>query len=222
MTVNDILSQLKALHNKSTFAHNLKDGANSNNQFGVKLGDVRTLAKKLKAGNELALELWKTFYLEARLVAILLMEPKSLSTKQIEALAKTLHFVQVADGFNAYVLKNFPQKEQFTREWMNAENVWLARSGWSLLAEQLAKKSADINGKELLTRIENEMPKAAPQVQWTMNTTLAQLGIHYPEYRSQALALGEKLGIYRDYPVSKGCTSPFAPIWINEIVKRQK
>ncbi|PLW90773.1 MAG: DNA alkylation repair protein, partial [Mucilaginibacter sp.] len=30
-----------------------------------------------------------------------------------------------------------------------------------------------------------------------------------------------RLGIYRDYPVSKGCVSPFAPIWINEMVKRQ-
>ena len=36
-----------------------------------------------------------------------------------------------------------------------------------------------------------------------------------------ALAIGEKLGIYRDYPVSKGCTSPFAPIWIKEMVKRK-
>jgi hypothetical protein len=26
---------------------------------------------------------------------------------------------------------------------------------------------------------------------------------------------------YRDYPVSKGCTSPFASIWIKEMVSRQ-
>jgi len=54
-----------------------------------------------------------------------------------------------------------------------------------------------------------------------MNSTLAQIGIHHPVYRERALAIGERLGIYRDYPVSKGCTSPFAPIWINEMVKRQ-
>jgi len=30
-----------------------------------------------------------------------------------------------------------------------------------------------------------------------------------------------RLGIYRDYPVSKGCASPFAPIWIKEMVSRQ-
>jgi 3-methyladenine DNA glycosylase AlkD len=66
------------------------------------------------------------------------------------------------------------------------------------------------------------MPTAAPEVQWTMNSTLAQIGIKFPEYRARALAIGEKLGIYRDYPTSKGCTSPFAPIWINEMVRRQE
>lgn len=44
-----------------------------------------------------------------------------------------------------------------------------------------------------------------------LHSTLAQLE-----------ALGsERLGVYRDYPCAKGCTSPFAPIWINEMVKRQ-
>jgi len=57
--------------------------------------------------------------------------------------------------------------------------------------------------------------------QWTMNNCLAGIGIHVPEHRERALAIGEKLGVYRDYPVSKGCTSPFAPIWINEMVRRQ-
>jgi len=64
------------------------------------------------------------------------------------------------------------------------------------------------------------MPLAAPEVQWTMNTTLAQIGINHPQYRKRAIAIGEQLGVYRDYPVSKGCTSPFAPIWINAIVNK--
>ena len=65
------------------------------------------------------------------------------------------------------------------------------------------------------------MTKAVPVVQWTMNNTLAGIGIHAPRLRKRAIAIGEKLGIYRDYPVSKGCTSPFAPIWIDFMVKRQ-
>jgi 3-methyladenine DNA glycosylase AlkD len=54
-----------------------------------------------------------------------------------------------------------------------------------------------------------------------MNFCLAGIGIHVPKLRNRAIAIGEKLGLYRDYPVSKGCTSPFAPIWINEMVRRQ-
>jgi 3-methyladenine DNA glycosylase AlkD len=54
-----------------------------------------------------------------------------------------------------------------------------------------------------------------------MNGALAEIGIHFPKHRKRALAIGEKLGVFRDYPTSKGCTSPFAPIWINEMVRRQ-
>lgn len=43
-----------------------------------------------------------------------------------------------------------------------------------------------------------------------------------PKLGERALAIGEKLGIYRNYPCSKEYTSPFAPIWINEMVKRQR
>jgi hypothetical protein len=35
------------------------------------------------------------------------------------------------------------------------------------------------------------------------------------------MAIGETLGIYRDYPVSRGGTSLFAPIWIKEMISRQ-
>jgi 3-methyladenine DNA glycosylase AlkD len=63
----------------------------------------------------------------------------------------------------------------------------------------------------LLDRIEKEMGAAAPEVQWTMNMCLAEIGIHFPKHRKRAITIGEKLGIYRDYPVSKGCTSPIRP-----------
>jgi 3-methyladenine DNA glycosylase AlkD len=65
------------------------------------------------------------------------------------------------------------------------------------------------------------MKTAPPEAQWTMNSCLAQIGIHFPAHRKRALAIGEKLGVYRDFPVSKGCTSPFAPVWIHAMVKRK-
>ena len=38
--------------------------------------------------------------------------------------------------------------------------------------------------------------------------------------RKRAIAIGEKIGLYRDWPVSKGCTPPYVPVWVEAMVKR--
>ena len=42
------------------------------------------------------------------------------------------------------------------------------------------------------------------------------------EHRARAVAIGERLEVLKDYPTPPNCTSPFAPTWINEIVRRQE
>ena len=73
----------------------------------------------------------------------------------------------------------------------------------------------------ILDWIESEMADAAPEVQWTMNACLAGIGVNFSKHHKRAVAIGERPGIYRDYPLFKGCTSPVAPIWINEMVRRK-
>jgi hypothetical protein len=53
-----------------------------------------------------------------------------------------------------------------------------------------------------------------------MNNTLAAIGIHHSPHRKRVLALGEKIGLYRDWPVSKGCTIPYVPVWVEAMVQR--
>ncbi|KAA0230579.1 DNA alkylation repair protein [candidate division KSB1 bacterium] len=220
MTLKETLAQLKALGNEKVRAHNKKYGA-GDNQFGVKLGDLRKLAAKIKTNHQLALALWDTGNIDARLLAILLIKPQDLSRDEIDRLVRSGNFAQVADWLNSYVVKNHPDKETLRQAWMKDDDPWAARAGWSLTSERVAKSPEGLDLPTLLDRIESEMGNADPAAQWTMNACLAGIGIHFPKLRKRALAIGEKLGIYRDYPVSKGCTSPFAPIWINEMVRRQ-
>ncbi len=65
----------------------------------------------------------------------------------------------------------------------------------------------------------NYVVKKSPQ--WAMNHCLAQIGIEHAQYRSLAIGIGERLGVLKDYPTAPDCTSPYAPIWINEMVRRQ-
>jgi 3-methyladenine DNA glycosylase AlkD len=219
-TVTDVLAQLESAGSEKMRAHNRKHGAKAE-QFGVPLGEIRKVSERIKADHKLAMSLWETGNIDARLLAILLIKPKNLSLDDMHRMAKDIDFAQVADWFNAYLAKKHPEKTLLREKWMAARGPWVARSGWSLTAEHIAKNAGGIDLPALLDRLEAELGSAPPEVQWTMNSCLASIGIHFPKHRKRALAIGEKLGLYRDYPVSKGCTSPFAPVWINEMVRRQ-
>lgn len=214
------LQRLEALGNDTVRKLNIRNGA-GDNQFGVKLGDIRKLADSIKVDHDLALALWQTGNLDARLLAILLMKPKSLSNDELDRMVRTVAVAQVADWFNSYVVKQHPGKEALREKWMKGKDPWAARAGWSLTSERIAKSAEGLDLAALLDQIEAEAPRAAPGVQWTMNFCLAGIGIHHEKLRKRAMVIGEKLGLFRDYPVSKGCTSPFAPVWIAEMVRRQ-
>lgn len=220
MTVSEILKQLQALGNEKVRAINTKQGARSD-QFGVKMGDIRALAKTIKTNHELAKELWETGNIEARFLAVLIVNPKKLSAEEVDNMVRSEPFPHLADWFSSYIIKEHPDREQLRLQWMQSDHPMAARAGWSLTAGRIARSPEGLEIPALLDRIEAEMPTAAPETQWTMNIALAYIGINHPALRERALTIGERLGIYRDYPTSKGCTSPFAPIWINEMVRRQ-
>ena len=220
MKVNEILAQFETLGDDARRAHNTKAGA-PDNQFGVKLGDIRAMAKKIKTDHELALNLWDTGNVEAQLLATLIIKPKSLSADELDKLTRSTTCAQVAEWMNSYVVAEHPEKEALRAKWMKAKDSWAARAGWHFTASRVNKGADDLDLPALLDRIEKEMPKAKPEVQWTMNNTLGAIGIHHPNLRKRAIAIGEKIGLYRDWPVSKSCIIPFVPVWVEAMVKRQ-
>jgi 3-methyladenine DNA glycosylase AlkD len=220
MTVREILAQLESLGDEARRKHNTKAGA-PGNQFGVKSADLRALARKLKTNHQLALKLWDTGNVDAQFLAVLIMDVKSLSADDLDNLTRTLTFSHVADWLNAYIVAKHPEKDALREKWMKDKDRWAARAGWNLTASRVNNGDDGLDLPALLNRIEAEMPTAAPETQWTMNNTLAAIGIHHAAHRTRAIAIGEKIGLYRDWPVSKGCTPPYVPVWIGEMVKRK-
>ena len=85
----------------------------------------------------------------------------------------------------------------------------------------MVKRADGLDLDGLLDQIEVEMKDAPAPKQWSMNHCLAEIGIHHPAYRARAIGIGEKLQVLIDYPASPGCTPPYAPVWIAEMVRRQ-
>lgn len=227
MTVKEVLAQLKSLGDDARRKHNAKVGpdgtAAPDNQFGVLMGDIRKIARKIKTDHELALRLWDTGNVEAQHLATLIIKPTSLSADQVDTMTRSTTCAAVAEWLNSYVVAQHPEKESLREKWMKAKEKdrWAARAGWHLTASRVNKDAGGLDVAALLDRIEKEMPKAPPEVQWTMNNTLAAIGIKHAALRRRAIAIGEKIGLYKDWPVSKGCTPPYVPMWVEFMVKRQ-
>lgn len=220
MTVKEILKELASLSDERTKKHNTKSGVGEN-QYGVKLGDIRKIAKKLKTNHSLSLDLWATNNFDAQMLSILIIKPNELSADELDTMVKSVEYNRVSDWLNSYVIKLHPNHEELRNKWLNNDNAMAQRAAWNLTSIKAKRDFKDLDIPSILDRLENEMGTANPIAQWTMNFTLAEIGINHPQYRKRALDIGESLGIYRDLKVPKGCTSPYAPIWINEMVSRQ-
>lgn len=217
-TVAEVRAELAALEDPRIRAVNERHG----DDHGVNLTKLRAVAKRLKTQQDLARELWATDDTAARLVALLICRPKAFAADELDAMLREARTPKVHDWLVNYVVKKSPHAEELRVAWFDDPDPVVASAGWALTSDRVVKRPEGLDLAGLLDRIEAQMRDAPDRLQWAMNTCLAQIGIEHPEHRDRAIAIGERLRVLEDYPTPPNCTSPFAPVWINEIVRRRE
>ena len=216
-TVAEVMAELAELEDAKTRAVNERHG----DDHGVNLGKLRALAKRLKTQQDLACRLWETDDTAARLLAMLICRPKAFERDELDTMLRQSRTPKVHDWLVNYVVKKNPHSEELRVAWSADPDPVVASAGWALTAERVTKKPEGLDLAGLLDVIEAQMKDAPDRLQWAMNHCLAQIGIDHAEHRTRAIDIGERLEVLKDYPTSPGCTSPYAPIWITELVRRQ-
>ena len=216
-TVDDVLAELAALEDPRVRAVNERHG----DDHGVNLTKLRAVAKRLGKQQDLALELWGAGDTAARLLALLICRPKAFERDELDAMVRERGTPKVHDWFVNYVVKKNPHVEELRTAWLADADPVVASAGWALTADRVVKKPEGLDLAGLLDVVEAEMGDAPERLQWAMNTCLAQIGIAHPEHRTRALEIGERLEVLKDYPTPPNCTSPYAPVWIAEMVRRR-
>ena len=217
-TVDEVMAELAALEDPRAREVNTRHG----DDHGVNLGKLRAVAKRLKTQQELALELWESGDTAARLLALLICRPKAFGSAELDAMLRQAGTPKVQDWLVNYVVKKSTHTEVLRVLWFADRDPVVASAGWALTSDLVVKNPEGLDLPGLLEIIESEMRAAPDRLQWAMNHCLAQIGIEHAGYRARALDIGERLEVLKDYPTPPNCTSPFAPIWITEMVKRQQ
>lgn len=211
------MAELAALDDPKIRAVNVRHG----DDHGVNLSKLREVAKRLKTDEVLARDLWSTDDTAARLLSILICRPKSFDADQLDSMLREGRVPKVHAWLVSYVIKKSPLAESLRLRWFSDPDEVVASAGWALTSDVVAKNPEILDLSGLLDTIESEMKDAPERLQWAMNHCLAQIGIEHAEYRERAMAIGERLEVLKDYPTPPNCTSPFAPLWIAEMVRRQ-
>ncbi|MGP9723961.1 DNA alkylation repair protein [Corynebacterium sp. AOP40-9SA-29] len=230
--VADVREALDALADPGVLAVNERHG----DDHAVNLTKLRAVAKEAGTGrkppvkHELALDLWATEDSACRLAATLLLRPKSLDADTLDSMLRQAGTPKVHTWLLSYVVKKSAHVDELRERWFEDADPTIASAGWALTTEKVAawdpvteeqaEQAGEITG--LLDLIESTMADSPDTLQWSQNECLAQIGINHPDFRERAVDIGERLGVLKDYPTPKNCTSPYAPAWIAEMVSRQE
>lgn len=216
-TVDSILAALAEMDDPKRRAVNEKHG----DDHGVGLSALRALAKKIKTNHDLAQELWATDDTAAQLLSLLICKPKTFTQDELDTMLREARARKTHEWLINYVVKKSRHADALRLIWFKDDDPIVASAGWALTNNMVAKRAEELDLPGLLDTIESEMKDAPDRLQWEMNNCLAAIGINHEEHRARALDIGERLQVLKDYPTPPNCTSPYAPIWINEIVSRQ-
>ena len=220
MNCDEIMEQLALMVDEKRKKILIKQGVN-NEVYGIPLGKLRAFGKKIGTNHEIALKLWHSDNFDAMYLATMIIDVKKLEEADLMVLLNDCKHELLVDEltFKVLVLCSFAKKVM--KEWIS-ESGLVGRAGWNLaiglvMKNKLSNEMIDF----LLDDIEQHLQSADPLKQWAMNRCLCEVGIRSEDYRGRCLMMGENLGVYKDVKVAKGCTSPYAPDWIEAGIRIQ-
>ncbi|HEM4703168.1 TPA: DNA alkylation repair protein [Streptococcus suis] len=221
--LNTILTQLQAASHTGTLKRYEKIGE-TKPYYGVPMGAISGIAKAYKNRLDLFAPLWQTGILEAQYLAIQVAKAKSnqLAHADLETCLNEVVSVNVLDKLASIILSKRKDSRNWEETLLAKDEAIFNRLGWFLRAKYFAGKTASNQEIEkTLDHIRQHLQTADPLIQWTMNQCLVEIAVAYPDYLEQGLTIGQELAVYVDMKVPKGCTSAYAPDWIEALLRRK-
>ncbi len=211
MTKAAVLAYLKENQDERGIAH-WKDHAESSGglkSFGIGLTRLRKYAKTLGRDPKLAALLWKTKIYEAKVISLLIDDPKTMTRAQAETQVENLQGGYLAHVFSSCdaTLAKTPFVIDLLEEWIASKDPVRNRCGYGLLYEvsKWKKKSAPSEAWFLghLRAIDKARKGASIDSQMSMGGAVMGIGMRSKPLNTAALKVAKKMGPLHFDPTGK-------------------
>ena len=150
----------------------------TNQAFGVSIPELRKLARSTGTNHELARELWKTGYQEARILATMIDDPARVTEDQMEEWAVGFDSWDLVDNCCGNLFDKTPFAVAKAHEWSKRSEEYIKRAGFVLMAE-LAVHDKGASNKTFLGFLPVIVREASDErnfVKKALNWALRQIG----------------------------------------------
>lgn len=221
-TVSAVISALKKKGSAQTRKIYGRHGA-PEDMFGVKVADMKVIAKKIKGNQTMALELYDSGNADAQYLAGMVANGAEMTKKQLNDWAKNGTWYMVSEYSVPGVAAENDDGAALAMKWIKAKKENVASSGWATYAAVLSTRDDDeLDIKEiksLLKQVEKSIQKAAPRVRYAMNGFVISVGSYVKPLLKEAKATAKKIGKVEVDMGETSCKVPFAPDYIAKIEK---
>jgi len=223
MTAEQIMKELEKKGSESIKKIFLNHGAKGP-MFGVKVGDLKVIQKKVKKDHQLAMELFGTGIYDAMYLAGLIADESKMSKKDIQQWAEKSPSHGISEYTVAWVAAESDYGWELGMKWIDSPKETIASAGWNTLSGVIALKPDNeldiILIKKLLQRIVKEIHSAPNRVRYTMNGFVIGVGGYIKELTKEAIEVSKKIGdVYVDMG-GTACKVPSAPDYIKKMEAR--
>jgi 3-methyladenine DNA glycosylase AlkD len=197
MTLDEVMRELARLGTESTKRTHLRHGA-PEPLFGVRIGDMKPLLKKLKGKHEIALDLYATKNSDAMYLAGLLADGAKMTRKQLDQWANTATWHMIAGCTVPWVTSDHPKAIEIAAKWIDSKKELVAVAGWSTLASVASMVPDESLPMEDLSnwldRCASTIHSSSNRVRYAMNSFVISVGTYVAPLGKQSIAVARKIG----------------------------
>ena len=168
--------------------------------YGIGLTKLRAIAKKVGRDHELALKLWNEKNHDAKVVALLIDDPKQLTREQMESqvdgagVGMLSHVLSSCDA----TLPKSPIAFEIAKDWMKSKDPTRRSCGYGLVYElakdKKDKRLTDEFFLECLEKIAKTIAKEENWVRVAMGGALMSIGKRNKKLNSAAIKVAKPIG----------------------------
>ena len=132
--VQSTLAWLKSHGTKHTRDGLARYAIPSDNALGVAVGDIRALGKQLGRNHELALALWETGWLEARMLTAFVADPTRITPAEMDRWCRDFDSWGICDALCFHLFDRTPHAWTKIDKWADRKEEFVKRAAFALLA----------------------------------------------------------------------------------------